>query len=96
MSSLRKSGFAQSRKDPQKTQSKETTMTISVFVGTSVDGFIARRNDDLDFLPVGGGEPHGYNELTTFQTRHSFRSAFSTQVGDLCNNELKAVNPSIC
>jgi len=38
-------------------------MTISVFVGTSVDGFIARLNDDLDFLPEGGGEPHGYNEF---------------------------------
>lgn len=38
-------------------------MTISVFVGTSVDGFIARPNGDLDFLPVGGGEPHGYNEF---------------------------------
>lgn len=38
-------------------------MMISVFVGTSVDGFIARRNDDLDFLPEGGGEPHGYNEF---------------------------------
>lgn len=36
---------------------------ISVFVGISVDGFIARRNDDLDFLPEGGGEPHGYNEF---------------------------------
>jgi dihydrofolate reductase len=39
------------------------TMTVSVFVGTSVDGFIARANDDLDFLPEGGGEPHGYNEF---------------------------------
>jgi dihydrofolate reductase len=38
-------------------------MTASVFVGTSVDGFIARANDDLDFLPPGGGEPHGYNEF---------------------------------
>jgi dihydrofolate reductase len=38
-------------------------MTASVFVGTSVDGFIARPNDDLDFLPEGGGEPHGYNEF---------------------------------
>jgi len=36
---------------------------VSVFVGASVDGFIARRNDDLDFLPPGGGEPHGYNEF---------------------------------
>jgi dihydrofolate reductase len=38
-------------------------MTASVFIGTSVDGFIARLNDDLDFLPPGGGEPHGYSEF---------------------------------
>jgi len=38
-------------------------MMISVFVGASVDGFIARPNDDLDFLPPGGGEPHGYDEF---------------------------------
>jgi dihydrofolate reductase len=35
----------------------------SVFVGTSVDGFIARVNNDLDFLPPGGGEAHGYEEF---------------------------------
>jgi dihydrofolate reductase len=35
----------------------------SVFIGTSVDGFIARLNGDLDFLPAGGGEPHGYREF---------------------------------
>jgi dihydrofolate reductase len=34
-----------------------------VFIGTSVDGFIARLNEDLDFLPEGGSEPHRYNEL---------------------------------
>ena len=38
-------------------------MTVSVFVGTSVDGFIARRNGDFDFLPADGGEPHGYDEF---------------------------------
>jgi dihydrofolate reductase len=38
-------------------------MTVSVFIGTSVDGFIARSNGDLDFLPPGGGEPHGYGEF---------------------------------
>ncbi len=38
-------------------------MTVSVFIGTSLDGFIARPNGDLDFLPEGGGEPHGYNEF---------------------------------
>jgi dihydrofolate reductase len=35
----------------------------SVFIGTSVDGFIARASGDLDFLPPGGGEPHGYDEF---------------------------------
>ena len=38
-------------------------MNASVFIGTSVDGFIARLNGDLDFLPAGGGEPHGYREF---------------------------------
>jgi dihydrofolate reductase len=38
-------------------------MRASVFVGTSVDGFIARHNGDFDFLPEGGGEPHGYDEF---------------------------------
>jgi dihydrofolate reductase len=41
----------------------EFAMTVSVFVGTSVDGFLARANGDLDFLPAGGGEPHGYDEF---------------------------------
>lgn len=35
----------------------------TVFCGTSVDGFIARPNDDLDFLPADGGEPHGFEEF---------------------------------
>jgi dihydrofolate reductase len=38
-------------------------MKASVFVGTSLDGFIARANGDFDFLPPGGGEPHGYVEF---------------------------------
>ena len=38
-------------------------MKTSVFIGTSVDGFIARENGALDFLPPGGGEPHGYDEF---------------------------------
>jgi dihydrofolate reductase len=38
-------------------------MTISVFVGASVDGFMARTDGALDWLPEGGGEPHGYNEF---------------------------------
>jgi dihydrofolate reductase len=38
-------------------------LTASVFIGTSVDGFIARLNGEFDFLPPDGGEPHGYNEF---------------------------------
>lgn len=38
-------------------------MKASVFIGTSVDGFIARTNSSFDFLPADGGEPHGYQEF---------------------------------
>ncbi|WP_306602161.1 dihydrofolate reductase family protein [Geothrix sp. 21YS21S-2] len=38
-------------------------MTVSVFVGVSVDGFLARPNDDLDWLPEGEDESHGYVEF---------------------------------
>jgi len=51
----------------------------SVFIGTSVDGFIARRNGDLDFLPPDGGEPHGYNEfMASIDTLVIGRKTFET------------------
>jgi dihydrofolate reductase len=54
-------------------------MIISVFIGTSLDGFIARANGELDFLPPGGGEPHGYEEfMATVDTLVIGRKTFET------------------
>ncbi|MEP6495606.1 MAG: dihydrofolate reductase family protein [bacterium] len=38
-------------------------MKTSVFVGMSLDGFIARPNGAFDFLDAAGSEPHGYHEF---------------------------------
>jgi dihydrofolate reductase len=57
-------------------------MKASVFVGTSVDGFIARPSGDLDFLPAGGGEPHGYDEfMATVDALVIGRNTFETVLG---------------
>ncbi len=54
-------------------------MKVSVFIGTSVDGFIARPDGDLDFLPTGGGEPHGYEEfIATVDALVIGRNTFET------------------
>ena len=52
---------------------------VSVFVGASLDGFIARSNGDLDWLPAGGGEPHGYDEfMASVDTLVIGRKTFET------------------
>ena len=57
-------------------------MKTSVFVGVSVDGFLARPNGDLDFLDAGGSEPHGYEEfIATVDTIVIGRITFQTVLG---------------
>lgn len=56
-------------------------MTISVFVGASVDGFIARQDGALDWLPV-DGEAHGYDEfMATVDTLVIGRKTFEVVLG---------------
>src|SRR4051812_31764538 len=57
-------------------------MKTTVFCGTSVDGFIARRDGTLDFLPEDGGEAHGYDELmASVDTIVIGRNTFETVLG---------------
>ena len=52
-------------------------MKTTVFVGVSVDGFLARANGELDFLDAAGSEPHGYEEfITTVDTLVIGRKTF--------------------
>lgn len=57
-------------------------MLATVFVGASVDGFIARPDGGLDWLPAGGGEAHGYDELmATVDALVIGRGTFDTVLG---------------
>ena len=57
-------------------------MKASIFVGTSLDGFIARANGTFDFLPTDGGEPHGYDEfMATVDALVIGRKTYETVLG---------------
>jgi dihydrofolate reductase len=57
-------------------------MKASVFIATSLDGFIAREDGALDWLPADGGEPHGYDEfIATVDAIVIGRKTFETVVG---------------
>lgn len=54
-------------------------MQASVFIATSLDGFIARANGGLDWLPPGGGEEHGYDAfIATVDALVIGRNTFET------------------
>ncbi len=54
---------------------------VSIFVGTSLDGYLARPNGALDFLPV-DAEPHGYDEFIAGIDAHVIgRKTFETVLG---------------
>jgi dihydrofolate reductase len=58
------------------------TVRASVFVGISVDGFMARSDGGLDFLPEDGGEPHGYEEfMSTVDALVIGRKTYETVLG---------------
>jgi dihydrofolate reductase len=57
-------------------------MKASVFIATSLDGFIAREDGGLDWLPENGGEPHGYDEfMATVDALVIGRKTYETVLG---------------
>ena len=70
-------------------------MRFSVFCGVSVDGFIARTDDTLDFLDAGGDAPHGFMEfLSTVDVLVIGRRTFEV-VRDLGHFGLNGKRPII-
>lgn len=57
-------------------------MKNSVFIATSLDGYIARSDGALDWLPTGSGEDYGYREfIDTVDTIVMGRHTYETVLG---------------
>ena len=57
-------------------------MRVSVFVGVSIDGFIAREDGSLDYLAPFEGEDHGYAEfMQTIDALVVGRGTYDTALG---------------
>ena len=60
----------------------ERSIRGSVFIATSLDGFIAREDGTLDWLPGGDVEDHGYNEfMASVDALVMGRKTFETVLG---------------
>lgn len=57
-------------------------MKISVFIATSLDGYIARPDGALDWLPQSDSEDHGYNDFfASIDTLLLGRKTYETVLG---------------
>ena len=57
-------------------------MKASVFIATSLDGYIARENGEIDWLPAGDVEEHGYDAfMASIDTIVFGRSTYETVLG---------------
>ena len=57
-------------------------MKCSVFIATSLDGYIAREDGRLDWLPMDDVEPHGYEEfMASIDAIVIGRKTFETVLG---------------
>ena len=60
----------------------QARVRVSVFVGVSIDGFIAREDGSLDFLRPFEGEEHGYDDfMRSVDTLVVGRSTWETVLG---------------
>jgi dihydrofolate reductase len=64
------------------TRPEEGIVKVIVFVGTSIDGFIAEANGGLDFLKPFEGEEHGYDDFfRSIDTLVVGRATYQTVLG---------------
>src|SRR5574341_1149226 len=60
----------------------QARVRVSVFVGVSIDGFIAREDGSLDYLKPFEGEDHGYEEfMRSVDALVVGRSTYETVLG---------------
>jgi len=70
------------KKERKRPRSGPSRLTASVFVGTSVDGFIARKDGGFNFLSAGEGGSNGFEEFVATIDAHAIgRKTFDWACG---------------